>query len=275
MDGNKAVQYLDSLIGRTLRVHATDTRIFVGTFKCTDAARNIILASTYEYRFPSPSTVRDAATGTHDSAAGSAVDAQSIKVDMTSRFIGLVNENGGTPFFYNSVYQVALRTSRKLYTARPQLSHIKDLAGGHRVTNDGRRGGTEIDWTNTPISAESKRRTLHIHLRSNPIQCHTCHGWNLLPASARLQRRPRHITQNMPTTTRGGLAAEAMIMARLSWVWRWKWRPTNSLKELSGALGASERLTVGDHPKISGASGFPGWIEICMHGCKREEPMMP
>ncbi|OJJ72888.1 hypothetical protein ASPBRDRAFT_54670 [Aspergillus brasiliensis CBS 101740] len=225
MDGNQAVQYLDSLIGRTLRVHATDTRIFVGTFKCTDAARNIILASTYEYRFPSPSTVRDAATDTHDSAAGSAVDAQSIKVDMTSRFIGLVV--------------------------------------------------LETDWINAPISAESKRRTLHIHLRSNPIQCHTCHGWNLLPASARLQRRPRHITENMPTTTREGLAAEAMIMTRLGWGWRWKWRPTHSLMEMSGALGASERLTVGDHPKISGASGFPGRIEICMHGCKREEPMMP
>ncbi|OJI82282.1 hypothetical protein ASPTUDRAFT_57990 [Aspergillus tubingensis CBS 134.48] len=232
MDGNQAVQYLDSLIGRTLRVHATDTRIFVGTFKCTDAARNIILASTYEYRFPSPSTVRDAATGTHDSAAGSAVDAQSVKMDMTSRFIGLA-------------------------------------AGGHRVTNDGHRGGTEIDWTNAPISAESKRRTLHIHLRSNPFQCHTCHDWKPLPASARLQRRPRHITQNMPTTTRRGLAAEAMIMTRLSWGWGWKWRPTNSLMELSGVLGASERLTV------RGASGFPGWIEICMHGCKREEPIMP
>lgn len=37
MDESKAVQYLESLIGRTLRVHATDTRIFVGVFKCTDA----------------------------------------------------------------------------------------------------------------------------------------------------------------------------------------------------------------------------------------------
>ncbi|PYH66389.1 LSM domain-containing protein [Aspergillus vadensis CBS 113365] len=237
MDGNQAVQYLDSLIGRTLRVHATDTRIFVGTFKCTDAARNIILASTYEYRFPSPSTVRDAATGTHDSAAGSAVDAQSVKMDMTSRFIGLVNETGGTPLLYNPVYQL-------LHRSAPAFSYLGLGAGGHRVTNDGHRGGTEIDWTNAPISAESKRRTLHIHLRSNPFQCHTCHGWKPLPASARLQRRPRHITQNMPTTTRGGLAAEAMIMTRLSWGWRWKWRPTNSLMELSGVLGASERLTV-------------------------------
>ncbi|RAH44010.1 LSM domain-containing protein [Aspergillus brunneoviolaceus CBS 621.78] len=91
MDENTAVQYLDSLIGRTLRVHATDTRIFVGTFKCTDAARNIILANTHEYRYPSPSAVRDAATNANELAAESAGTAQkNIKVSMTSRFIGLV-----------------------------------------------------------------------------------------------------------------------------------------------------------------------------------------
>lgn len=37
MDELQAVRYLESLIGQTLRVHATDTRMFVGTFKCTDA----------------------------------------------------------------------------------------------------------------------------------------------------------------------------------------------------------------------------------------------
>lgn len=37
MEDNQAVQFLESLLGRTLRVHATDTRMFVGTFKCTDA----------------------------------------------------------------------------------------------------------------------------------------------------------------------------------------------------------------------------------------------
>ncbi|PYH49073.1 LSM domain-containing protein [Aspergillus saccharolyticus JOP 1030-1] len=90
MDENSAVQYLEALIGRTLRVHATDTRIFVGIFKCTDAARNIILANTHEYRYPSPSAVRDAATNAEELAAESAVTAQNIKVSMTSRFIGLV-----------------------------------------------------------------------------------------------------------------------------------------------------------------------------------------
>ncbi len=37
MDEIQAVRYLESLIGQTLRVHATDSRIFVGVFKCTDA----------------------------------------------------------------------------------------------------------------------------------------------------------------------------------------------------------------------------------------------
>ena len=29
--------YLTSLLNKTLRVHTTDSRLFVGTFKCTDA----------------------------------------------------------------------------------------------------------------------------------------------------------------------------------------------------------------------------------------------
>lgn len=37
MEAQQAIQYLDSLIGQTLRVNTTDTRLFVGTFKCTDA----------------------------------------------------------------------------------------------------------------------------------------------------------------------------------------------------------------------------------------------
>ncbi|PLB45537.1 LSM domain protein [Aspergillus steynii IBT 23096] len=92
MDENHAIQYLESLIGQTLRVHATDTRIFVGNFKCTDAARNIILGNTFEYRFPSSSAVRDAATDASalSQDSGTAADSASVKVNMTSRFIGLV-----------------------------------------------------------------------------------------------------------------------------------------------------------------------------------------
>ncbi|KAL2803151.1 hypothetical protein BJX63DRAFT_425516 [Aspergillus granulosus] len=87
MDDNQAVEYLESLIGQTLRVHATDTRIFVGVFKCTDAARNIILANTFEYRYPTTAAVRDAAL---HSALESLGETQYLKINMTSRFIGLV-----------------------------------------------------------------------------------------------------------------------------------------------------------------------------------------
>lgn len=37
MDTESAVQYLEGLLGRQLRIHTTDTRMFVGVFKCTDA----------------------------------------------------------------------------------------------------------------------------------------------------------------------------------------------------------------------------------------------
>lgn len=37
MDHDQSVQYLEGLLGRTLRIHTTDTRMFVGLFKCTDA----------------------------------------------------------------------------------------------------------------------------------------------------------------------------------------------------------------------------------------------
>lgn len=40
MEAQQAIQYLESLIGQTLRVRTTDTRIFVGLFKCTDAVSN-------------------------------------------------------------------------------------------------------------------------------------------------------------------------------------------------------------------------------------------
>jgi hypothetical protein len=37
METGHAVQYLEGLLGRSLRVHTTDSRMFVGIFKCTDA----------------------------------------------------------------------------------------------------------------------------------------------------------------------------------------------------------------------------------------------
>ena len=45
MDKDQAVEFLESLLGKSLRVHTTDTRMFVGIFKCTDAVRLPVLLS--------------------------------------------------------------------------------------------------------------------------------------------------------------------------------------------------------------------------------------
>lgn len=37
MDTEQGVRYLDGLLGRQLRIHTTDSRMFLGIFKCTDA----------------------------------------------------------------------------------------------------------------------------------------------------------------------------------------------------------------------------------------------
>lgn len=109
MDNSVHINYLQSLLGRNLRIHTTDTRMFVGIFKCTDMVRllrllhnaeynltnlaprkqdrNVILSNTFEYRLPSQNAVQAAAAETactSDNATGK------FKMDMTSRFIGLV-----------------------------------------------------------------------------------------------------------------------------------------------------------------------------------------
>jgi len=83
MDNDSAVKYLESLLGRNLRAHTTDGRMFLGEFKCTDNESNIILAKTYEYRLPTEKAKREALERT---AAGD----RACKADMTSRFVGLV-----------------------------------------------------------------------------------------------------------------------------------------------------------------------------------------
>jgi N-alpha-acetyltransferase 38, NatC auxiliary subunit len=133
MDNHQAEQYLQSFLGKTLRIHTTDTRMFVGCFKCTDAVclfpsvnsfffvhdcaastrfndlllynfflfwisplltmtqeRNIILSGTFEYRFPSPSAVREAASNVITKSENPSSTHNKVKVDMTSRFIGLI-----------------------------------------------------------------------------------------------------------------------------------------------------------------------------------------
>ncbi|KAK0831996.1 hypothetical protein LTR03_015250 [Friedmanniomyces endolithicus] len=81
----QAVQYLDDLLNKTLHLHITDGRMFVGQLKCTDNERNIILAMTHEYRQPSQADVKLAAER-HEKGGF----AGNVKVDMRKRFLGLV-----------------------------------------------------------------------------------------------------------------------------------------------------------------------------------------
>ncbi|MCJ1359004.1 MAG: hypothetical protein MMC33_009004 [Icmadophila ericetorum] len=80
----RATTYIQSLLNKKLRVHTTDTRIFVGDFKCTDNERNVILSLTYEYRPPPPPT-----PSSLESLSLSGADGK-VKMDMTSRFLGLI-----------------------------------------------------------------------------------------------------------------------------------------------------------------------------------------
>ena len=81
----EATQYLASYLNRTLHLHTTDGRMFVGQMKCTDRDRNIILAMTHEYRQPSKSDVKLAAERHERTRL-----AGNVKVDMKKRFVGLV-----------------------------------------------------------------------------------------------------------------------------------------------------------------------------------------
>ncbi|KAI1638928.1 hypothetical protein F4809DRAFT_197583 [Biscogniauxia mediterranea] len=80
----EAESYLKSLLNRALRIYTTDGRMFIGTFKCTDTHRNIVLSHTYEYRHPSPQKLAEAA------AASAGTGQDTVKADMTSRYLGLV-----------------------------------------------------------------------------------------------------------------------------------------------------------------------------------------
>ncbi|KAL2040138.1 hypothetical protein N7G274_007041 [Stereocaulon virgatum] len=83
MDNTKAVGYLEALLNKKLRIYTDDTRMFLGDFKCTDNECNVILSQSYEYRPPTPSALKAAAQANTTSIA-------SVKVDMTSRFLGLI-----------------------------------------------------------------------------------------------------------------------------------------------------------------------------------------
>lgn len=114
MDKEESETYLTSLLNKTLRVTTTDTRMFLGHFKCTDSVspppsphnpspkppetpptlkkkanpppqsqdRNIILSQAYEYRLPPPPKPSP--------SPASSSSTSPVVLDMTSRFLGLV-----------------------------------------------------------------------------------------------------------------------------------------------------------------------------------------
>ncbi|OAX82211.1 hypothetical protein ACJ72_03432 [Emergomyces africanus] len=95
MENFQAVEYLESLLGKTLRIHTTDTRLFVGVFKCTDNDRNIILSTTHEYRYPTCVPLPASLHGTENDPVDLAREDDTastgiVKANMTSRYIGLV-----------------------------------------------------------------------------------------------------------------------------------------------------------------------------------------
>lgn len=84
-DADEAKAYLTNLLNRTIHVHISDGRMFVGQMKCTDNERNIILAMTHEYRQPTEPDAKAAmARQEKEGQTGS------VKVDMKKRFVGLV-----------------------------------------------------------------------------------------------------------------------------------------------------------------------------------------
>ncbi|KAF1918676.1 hypothetical protein BDU57DRAFT_442367 [Ampelomyces quisqualis] len=81
MDNDAATLWLSQFIGKSLRIHASDGRVFGGQMKCTDKHRNVILALAHEYRAPSADVVRKAVE--HSGTA-------SAPVPWNSRYVGLV-----------------------------------------------------------------------------------------------------------------------------------------------------------------------------------------
>lgn len=88
MENAQAKDYLTNLIRKTLRITTTDTRTFIGTFKCTDSDCNIILAGAHEYRLPTPSAITAAALTSISNPENQ--QKTTVKVDMSCRFVGLI-----------------------------------------------------------------------------------------------------------------------------------------------------------------------------------------
>ena len=82
---SQATEYLSSFLNKTLHLHTSDGRIFVGQMKCTDTERNIILAMTHEYRQPTEGDLKRAFE-----RYGSDSTAAKVNLSMKKRFVGLV-----------------------------------------------------------------------------------------------------------------------------------------------------------------------------------------
>ncbi|KAH8110289.1 hypothetical protein DFH11DRAFT_1621855 [Phellopilus nigrolimitatus] len=52
------VDAIKRLLGQTMRICASDGRIFIGTFVCVDKQKNIVLSNTDEYRVGGPAQGR-------------------------------------------------------------------------------------------------------------------------------------------------------------------------------------------------------------------------
>ncbi|KAH0835963.1 LSM domain-containing protein 1 [Fonsecaea pedrosoi] len=83
MEEAEATQFLESLLGKTFNVTVLDGRLFSGTFQCTDSDSNIILSNSFEYRMPSRAAEKAAIDKLKTTG-------QPSRVDMTSRFVGLI-----------------------------------------------------------------------------------------------------------------------------------------------------------------------------------------
>ncbi|KAK7544532.1 uncharacterized protein J3D65DRAFT_23988 [Phyllosticta citribraziliensis] len=93
MTNAQAMPFLSQFVGRNLRIHVSDGRMFIGQMRCTDKDRNTILAQTHEYRQPSAHALRDALSSPEAASSASLSNpssAASVKLQMTSRFVGLV-----------------------------------------------------------------------------------------------------------------------------------------------------------------------------------------
>ncbi|KAL6706260.1 hypothetical protein ACN47E_005995 [Coniothyrium glycines] len=81
MDNEHATSWLSQFIGKNLRIHTADGRVFAGQMKCTDQDRNVILALAHEYRAPAVEAIRRAVANAGNSTT---------TVPWNSRYVGLV-----------------------------------------------------------------------------------------------------------------------------------------------------------------------------------------